>query len=99
MANPQAFDCGSCNCNENHEQPFAKWTVTDVMGETINSRRCLRWEITSETAELWSLYEHYDKGILLVTGGIYDQPAKYLEAMKVMANRLMKVRAERAQDV
>jgi len=33
---------------------------------------------------LFELYQHYKKGILLVGGGLLDQPNAYLEAMDII---------------
>lgn len=43
--------------------------------------------ITPESHEYLRLYRHYMNGHLLFGGGVYDQPAKYNEAMIIIENQ------------
>ena len=76
---------------------FVKWTIEDVLGETIRSKKCLRWVVNEESVEYWKLYAHYDNGYLLYAGGVYDQPAKYLEAMGIIEARITKIRNQQLE--
>jgi len=40
--------------------------------------------ITEESDFFLKMHKHYKNGIMLKTGGLLDQPNKYLEAMELM---------------
>lgn len=44
--------------------------------------------ITAHSAEWLRLYRFYQHHTLPFTGGLYDQPAKYLEAMEIIERQL-----------
>ncbi len=48
------------------------------------SRICPRKLITAETRDWLQLFSTYRAGHLLVSGGIYDQPALYVHAMTLI---------------
>lgn len=57
---------------------FDRWEIT----EQWKSRICPRRLITAESYRLLSLFPHYQAGFLLEAGGILDQPARFVEAMR-----------------
>lgn len=44
--------------------------------------------VTSESGQMLDLFSHYQKGVLARSGGVLEQPAKYLQAMKIIENQL-----------
>lgn len=88
MAQPAEFDCENCNhrycgegvANSNGSAPYNKWTVKGVG----NFKSCLLPMITEESNIYLRLHRHYSKGILIMAGGLLDQPNKYLEAMEMI---------------
>jgi len=42
--------------------------------------------VTAQSWRLLDLYDHYKSGYLAITGGLLDQPAGYLDAMKLIGN-------------
>jgi len=75
--------------------PFAKWCIDDVLGETIRSKECLRWLVTTQSIQFLRLFHHYKQGNLIWSGGLYEQPAKYLEAMEYLQARQDRIVSER----
>ena len=88
MNNAKEFDCANCShryCGDgvkgsNGAAPYLKWMITGV--GTFNS--CPLPMITEETDFFLRMYKHYKNGILLIGGGLLDQPNKYLEAMEMI---------------
>lgn len=62
--------------------PWRRWALADV----YDSDLCPRQAVTDESREWLALYAHYAKGHLLRAGGVEDQPAIYLQAMRVIAS-------------
>ena len=53
--------------------------------ETIcEQNTCFKTECTTFTDEALRLYPHYKKGCYWVGGGVSDQPALYLDVMKLL---------------
>lgn len=40
--------------------------------------------ITQESADFYSLYKHYQNGVMPYSGGLFEQPNAYLEAMDLI---------------
>jgi hypothetical protein len=78
--------------------PYAKWTIEDFPGRPLRSTKCLRWLVTERSSYLLHLYSHYEKGFLLLRGGIFDQPHVYTTAMQIIGSRLTKITLERMAD-
>ena len=64
----------------NGEASYERWQL-----DGWKSRRCPRTLITKESQAWLDLYSHYVKGHLYRAGGVEDQPALYLEAMRIIA--------------
>jgi hypothetical protein len=61
--------------------PYPRWSLRGVMD---NSRICPRRQ-TDDDARAWlPLYMHYQAGHLFSAGGVSDQPALYLAAMRLI---------------
>jgi hypothetical protein len=61
----------------NGDAGFERW---EIKGKW-KSRICPRRLITPESRDWIQLFSTYKAGHLLVAGGIYDQPALYINAM------------------
>lgn len=49
-----------------------------------NSRECPRRQVTPQVMAWLSLYSHYAAGHLYQAGGIADQPALFMAAMRLI---------------
>ena len=77
---PEWAPCTTCNCVDG-VAPYPRWELIGVVDVT---NRCPRRE-TSEDSRGWiALYAHYKDGHLLQSGGLFNQPAIYLEAMRTV---------------
>jgi len=82
-----SFDCSTCqhkNCDSDGSRPGSKgpgfagqWEINGV----IKSNTCLLPMISGFSRECLKLYSFYKQGILISTGGFYDQPNLYTQAM------------------
>lgn len=61
--------------------PLYNWR--EIPG-VITSNVCLLPMITEKTREAMRLHIHYKNNILPCAGGLYDQPAWYIEAMELL---------------
>lgn len=79
------FNCQKCrhnrHCDDSNPAPFPTFVVPVL---NLESRTCLLPMITPFSDELMRLYGHYKNHVLPFSGGLYDQPAAYLEAMQVI---------------
>jgi hypothetical protein len=92
--NPEDYNCKKCKnsfyCDEKAEWPKSKGAASfDLIeiergGYIIKSQTCLIPQITHRTNYLFKLHNHYHNGLPLLSGGLYDQPALYLEAMEII---------------
>lgn len=64
----------------NGDAGFEKW---EIPGQW-KSRTCPRQLVTAESRAWLQLYSTYKAGFLLVAGGIFDQPAIYINAMTLI---------------
>ena len=88
--NPTGFDCGTCqhrNCDLDGEKPgsngpagFDRWEIPGV----IRSDICLLPMVTGFSRECLTLHRHYKNGVLIQSGGLYDQPNAYIQAMSIL---------------
>lgn len=44
--------------------------------------------VTKDSGAMLDLYSHYQKGVMALSGGVLEQPAKYLQAMKIIEIQL-----------
>jgi len=61
------------------------WIIKDPAGSgppLVESKTCLLPMITADIWFLFRLFRQYEKGNLLVSGGIMDQPHAYIDAME-----------------
>lgn len=65
----------------NGESPYPRWTLE---GHFKDSRTCPRTLVTSDSAAWLRLHNHYVAGHLLERGGLLDQPAVFLDAMRAI---------------
>lgn len=77
---PQWAPCDSCNCTDGIA-PVPRWEILGVLEAT---NQCPRRAITADTRGWLTLYSHYKDGHLYRSGGVAEQPAIYLEAMRVI---------------
>ena len=54
----------------------------DLDGEVIHT--CPYTLVTDTARHMLDLHRWYARGVLLVAGGIYDQPARYIQAMELI---------------
>lgn len=73
------FNCDTCRCDKNF-QSSNLWEIPGV----IKTQKCLRKMITQESADFYSLYKHYQNGVMPYSGGLFEQPNAYLEAMDLI---------------
>jgi len=73
------------------ESTFPRWQVKGEPvfpdgqgGYVLATRSCPRRMVSDESLFLLSLYRHYKAGHLYESGGVSNQPAKYLEAMQLI---------------
>jgi hypothetical protein len=62
--------------------PIPRWTLEGVMAD---SYICPRKQIEGENVGPWlDLYSHYAAGHLYEAGGVSDQPAIYMQVMRLI---------------
>jgi hypothetical protein len=71
--------CGKDVPGSNGDAPYYKWTFN---GEKFKS--CPLPMITELSDFYLRMFKHHQHSILLVSGGLLDQPNKYLEAMEII---------------
>lgn len=96
--NPEASPCEACDCVDG-DAGVERWqflgeaVFTDDKGEPSHvSRICPRWLVTEDSYHLLTLYGHYKAGHLLTAGGIADQPAFYIDTMRIIDGAIAKAR-------
>jgi hypothetical protein len=87
--NAKRFNCKKCewgrHCDEKNPAPFEKWEIPEI---NLKSKTCLLPMITSESQSMLSLFRFYQNNQLALSGGVLEQPAKYLEAMKTIERQI-----------
>lgn len=58
-----------------------RWRITGVIETSICPHRL----VSSDSRDWLELYQHYIDGFAAFAGGVLDQPAIYLTAMRVIA--------------
>jgi hypothetical protein len=79
-SDPQWAPCDSCNCVDG-VSPIPRWEIVGVLEAT---KECPRRAITADSRAWLTLYAHYKDGHLFQVGGIAEQPAIFLEAMRII---------------
>ncbi len=74
------MNCQQRNCDDNNPAGFPRWSIPNV----IESNICLLPMVTAQTRRLLKLHQHYSNGLMLVSGGVIDQPNFYLQAMEII---------------
>lgn len=74
---------------------FPKFSIDNPR---IDSRVCFVPMITDDSRALLRFYRAYDKGLLLDSGGILDQPEKYLTGMAIIEQRVNEHYADRGKN-
>lgn len=78
---PKWAPCHDCSCVDG-DAGYERWEIKDT---DFKSRICPRRLITPESRRMLELFQHYQAGFLAHSGGILDQPAKYVEAMRFIS--------------
>jgi len=94
MKAPEQFKCKTCReryCDAERRlpgslgrAPIPLWVVADPAGgdiPLIESDTCLLPMVDESTWYLFRLHKLFEKGVLYQTGGLMDQPNRYIEAM------------------
>ncbi len=92
------FNCQQCrfnrHCDDRNPAPFPMFAVPEI---GLESRTCLLPMITPLSNQLLRLYGHYKNQLLPFAGGLYDQPATYIEAMEIIDVQQARVLSEQAK--
>jgi hypothetical protein len=87
--NSERFNCEKCewgrHCNESNPAPFPKWEIPQI---NLKSKICLLPMVTAEAQEAIRLYGFYKQKILALSGGVLEQPDKYLKAMQTIERQI-----------
>ena len=96
--NPEISPCETCSCVDG-DAGFYRWqflgepVFRDESGEPTGvSSICPRTMVTDDSSHLLSLFGHYKAGHLMNAGGISDQPALYMDAMRVIDGAIAQAR-------
>ena len=93
-ANRSKFDCQHCiwgrHCDASNPAAFDKWAIPGV----IESRTCLLPMITPFSWFMIELYGHYQNRLLPFSGGVLEQPAIYVEAMRTLDSTFNRISHE-----
>jgi hypothetical protein len=65
----------------NGESPYPRWQIRGALELT---KTCPRGSVSGESTQWLELFHHYKAGHLLRDGGIADQPARYVAAMRLI---------------
>lgn len=78
--NPDWAACGRCDCVAGVSPIPRKFEIPGVMV----TQTCPRRLMIADAEEIARLYGAYKAGHLLIAGGIFDQPAAYIEVMSIV---------------
>lgn len=102
VTNAKLFDCRTCaakHCDEDRKIPGSKgpapYPLYEIDG-VISTNTCLLPLVTPWANKCIDFYSHYKKGVLLMGGGLLDQPNVYLEAMNVIQSTISSNEAKNA---
>jgi len=94
--NSKDFNCASCghkHCDQDKQLSgskgpagFFKWEVQRGGQTVIESKVCLLPMITQRSHGLMKLYKQYLLGHYPYSGGLYEQPNAYLQAIEIIGN-------------
>lgn len=76
-----------CTAGIKDDKSTIQW-VLNIDGKTEYFRENPRNQITKMSAMFLNMYGHYKKGHLPFSGGIYNQPATYEQAMTIIGNEI-----------
>jgi hypothetical protein len=96
---PAEFDCKTCkarHCDTDGKlpgsigpAPFDQWVIKNPDGTpALSSPVCLLPMIDAATWYLFRIHKHYKNSVLLVAGGLLDQPSRYMHTMELIDEAL-----------
>jgi hypothetical protein len=94
----QCTDCTALQKEQRGCETEAKKTVVELDGAKL--KRCPRRIMLDQprfVSEVWWLFSRYVDGILPEHGGLYDQPAKYLAAMRTLESARAQADSEKEE--
>ena len=77
---PAMAPCGQCDCVNGVSPIPDKWEIPGVLKTSV----CPRKSLPSDWVELMGLFRHYRNGFLWADGGVSNQPALYMDAMRLI---------------
>jgi hypothetical protein len=87
---PDKFKCSDCrarHCDLDGEMPGsigpAAFNIYEIPG-VIASNVCLLPMVTAFSRECLRLYGHYKNSVFPFSGGVYEQPRRYMQAMELI---------------
>jgi hypothetical protein len=101
-AHRDRFECETCrwgrHCDASRPARIKQWVIKDARGRVqMESDICLLPMITPFSSQIMDLLQHYRQGRFPLGGGVLDQPNAYLEAMRVVENRLATIEKEQRE--
>lgn len=75
----------------NGVSPYPRWTIDGVMKD---SRECPRWHRDESVIPWIELYSHYQAGHLYRAGGVREQPALYMQVMRLIDGAVKESRSD-----
>jgi hypothetical protein len=93
VTHPQDYPCGRCDCDEQGTPSDGSTWTTEV--GTFD--RCPSRLVTRRSRFFWDLYQHYQRGVLPVAGGLLEQPYLYYHSMTIIERLMNQASAEKAQ--
>ncbi len=98
--NPSAYPCGACACGPEGESPGG-WIIPALKnpdGTPWTTNICPRRQLDDGAVELLRYWRFWRQGVLLVAGGLLNQPARYVEAMEFLDYLQADANAEEAKN-
>jgi hypothetical protein len=80
----------------NGVSPYPRWTLK---GFFEDSKLCPRKELDGDEGQWIELYGHYTAGHLYRSGGIEDQPAIYMQVMRLIDGAVKQSRDEESKRI
>lgn len=88
------FDCQTCrarHCDHDGELTNsigpAAFDLYEIPG-VVRSRVCLLPMVTDWSREMLRLYGHFKNSVFPFSGGVYEQPRRYMQAMEIIDGHL-----------
>ena len=96
-SNSNNFDCQKCKydhyCGDDKKSfpqsvGVAKYAVVEIKraGLVFELESCPLPMITARSRYFFQLFRDYKRGNLLKSGGVYDQPNVYMQAMRILSD-------------